>query len=72
MYDGHLEVVGESIPGLIRLGTITSYNFDKIIEGYVDDCKGFKVFFGSGRGRDVEKGMKTGRDRERMDLSERE
>ena len=32
-YDGHLEAVGGLIPGLIRLGTITSYHFDNIIKG---------------------------------------
>ena len=51
MYDGHLEVVGELIPGLIRLGTITSYHFEKTMEGYVDDCNGFSFLGGSARGR---------------------
>ena len=44
MYDGHMEVVGELLPGLIRLGTITSYHFDKTMEAYVDDCNGLKLF----------------------------
>ena len=44
MHDGHLEVVGELLPGLIRLGTITSYHFDKTMEAYVDDdCNGLKL-----------------------------
>ena len=38
-------MVGELIPGLIRLGTITSYDFDKTMEAYVDDRNGFKLVF---------------------------
>ena len=37
---------GELTPGLIRLGTITSYDFDKSTEGYVDDCNALKLFLG--------------------------
>ena len=35
MYDGHMEVVGELLPGLIRLGTTTSDHFDDSIHGLV-------------------------------------
>ena len=35
MYDRHMEVVGELLPGLIRLGTITSDHFDDSIHGLV-------------------------------------
>ena len=37
-------MVGELVPGLIRLGTSTSYHFEESMEVYVDDWIGFKLF----------------------------
>ena len=51
MHDGNFEVVGELLPGLIRLGTITSYDFDDSMEGYLYEYNAIEFFFGSGRRR---------------------
>ena len=45
MYHGHMEVVGELLPGLIRLGTITSDHFDDNIRGLVVIGSATEQFF---------------------------
>ena len=49
MYDGHMEVVGELLPGLIRLGAITSDHFDDSIHGLVVIGFATEQFLGAAR-----------------------